>query len=317
MLSDTVATALFQPGNGSTWDAELARDWAVGRFTSQINGLHLYHYTGAEVLGIPTWIAWVYFSGAPAVGNLGRRVRADLVAGGPPASPPPSSDGAAPSDRSSDSITTVSPSPPPPPPAAMRPSRSSQTLARLPLQLLLRTFWRELSPAASSVMLLQTAGAADTPTTTTAAHGTGVQKRKDRTDACQSEAEEESQGQWWQPPLPLQLPRGHHVFLHAVRALWAAHETEAELTRMRELLVRHRNNKAGQRLEVEDAGAMTKTVRAEARSECDCYADDGATLRAICEQRPMLTELSKRDLEIELVRLKGDVEKLRRLSDQL
>jgi hypothetical protein len=52
---------------------------------SQINGLHLYHYTDAEVvLGIPSWIAWVYLSGAPAVGNLGRRLRADLVASSSP-----------------------------------------------------------------------------------------------------------------------------------------------------------------------------------------------------------------------------------------
>jgi hypothetical protein len=261
---------------------------------------------GAEVLGIPTWIAWVYFSGAPAVGNLGRRVRADLVAGGPPASPPPSDGG--PSDRSSDSSTA---SQSPLPPAAMRPSQS-QRLAHLPLLL---SGWRK-PPAAPPVMLLQTAGAADSPTTTTA-HGAGCDERRERalgdgrTNVCPSE--EESQGQWWQPPSL--LPRRHHVLLHAIRALWAANETEAELTKMRELLLRHRNNKAGQR---QAAGAMATTaMRAEARSEYDCYADDGAMLRAICEQRPMLTELSKRDLEIELVRLKGDVEKLRRLSDQL
>ena len=32
----------------------------------------LYHYTAPGLLGIPTWIAWVYACGAPAVGNLSR-----------------------------------------------------------------------------------------------------------------------------------------------------------------------------------------------------------------------------------------------------
>jgi hypothetical protein len=45
----------------------------------QINGLHLYTYSHPDVLGIPSWIMWVYFCGAAAVGNLGRRVRAELV----------------------------------------------------------------------------------------------------------------------------------------------------------------------------------------------------------------------------------------------
>jgi peptidoglycan/LPS O-acetylase OafA/YrhL len=44
-----------------------------------INGLHLYAYTHPAVLGVPTWIAWVYFAGGPAVGNLGRRVSSSLV----------------------------------------------------------------------------------------------------------------------------------------------------------------------------------------------------------------------------------------------
>lgn len=44
-----------------------------------INGLHLYHYTHAQAAGIPLWIPWVYFCGAPAVGNLGRRVSAELL----------------------------------------------------------------------------------------------------------------------------------------------------------------------------------------------------------------------------------------------
>ena len=43
-----------------------------------INVLHLYHYENPDFLGIPSWIAWVYFCGSPAVGNLSRAVRADL-----------------------------------------------------------------------------------------------------------------------------------------------------------------------------------------------------------------------------------------------
>ena len=44
-----------------------------------INWLHLYAYTHPAVLGVPTWIPWVYFAGAPAVGNLGRKVAAQLT----------------------------------------------------------------------------------------------------------------------------------------------------------------------------------------------------------------------------------------------
>ena len=43
-----------------------------------INVLHLYHYTNPDFFGIPSWIAWVYFCGSPAVGNLSRAVRAEL-----------------------------------------------------------------------------------------------------------------------------------------------------------------------------------------------------------------------------------------------
>ena len=45
-----------------------------------INGLHLYHYTAPQLLGVPTWIPWVYAAGGPAVGGLGRRVWAELKA---------------------------------------------------------------------------------------------------------------------------------------------------------------------------------------------------------------------------------------------
>uniref|UniRef100_A0A383W9M4 Uncharacterized protein n=1 Tax=Tetradesmus obliquus TaxID=3088 RepID=A0A383W9M4_TETOB len=43
-----------------------------------INVLQLYHYSHPVVLGVPTWIPWVYFCGGPAVGNLGRRVWSHL-----------------------------------------------------------------------------------------------------------------------------------------------------------------------------------------------------------------------------------------------
>ena len=44
-----------------------------------IQQLHLYHYNHAGPIGVPNWIAWVYFCGSPAVGNLGRKVRAELL----------------------------------------------------------------------------------------------------------------------------------------------------------------------------------------------------------------------------------------------
>jgi hypothetical protein len=43
-----------------------------------INVLGLYQYSHPVVLGVPTWIPWVYFCGGPAVGNLGRRVWSEL-----------------------------------------------------------------------------------------------------------------------------------------------------------------------------------------------------------------------------------------------
>lgn len=44
-----------------------------------INGGHLYEYAHPTFLGIPAWIPFVYFCGAPAVGNLGRAVHARLM----------------------------------------------------------------------------------------------------------------------------------------------------------------------------------------------------------------------------------------------
>lgn len=45
-----------------------------------INVLQLYHYTHADVLGICSWIPWVYLLGAPAVGNLARAIYAARAA---------------------------------------------------------------------------------------------------------------------------------------------------------------------------------------------------------------------------------------------
>lgn len=44
-----------------------------------INVFHLYSYAHPVVLGVPTWVPWVYFCGAPAVGNLGRKVSSSLL----------------------------------------------------------------------------------------------------------------------------------------------------------------------------------------------------------------------------------------------
>jgi hypothetical protein len=44
-----------------------------------INIPNLYSYVHPDVLGIPIWIGWVYFLGAPAVGNLARRLLLDKV----------------------------------------------------------------------------------------------------------------------------------------------------------------------------------------------------------------------------------------------
>lgn len=44
-----------------------------------INILHLYSYTHPVFLGTPSWIAWVYACGGPAVGNLGRKVSSTLL----------------------------------------------------------------------------------------------------------------------------------------------------------------------------------------------------------------------------------------------
>lgn len=37
-----------------------------------VNFLHLYIYLHADILGVDSWIPWVYMCGAPAVGNLAR-----------------------------------------------------------------------------------------------------------------------------------------------------------------------------------------------------------------------------------------------------
>jgi hypothetical protein len=41
----------------------------------------LYSYAHADLPGgLPSWVGWVYAAGGPAVGNLGRRVSASLLA---------------------------------------------------------------------------------------------------------------------------------------------------------------------------------------------------------------------------------------------
>ncbi len=44
-----------------------------------INFGQLYEYMHPQVLGVPTWIPWVYLCGSAAVGNLGRKVSASLL----------------------------------------------------------------------------------------------------------------------------------------------------------------------------------------------------------------------------------------------
>jgi len=44
-----------------------------------INIFHLYHYNHADIAGICSWIPWVYLLGAPAVGNLFRRISIDFL----------------------------------------------------------------------------------------------------------------------------------------------------------------------------------------------------------------------------------------------
>jgi len=44
-----------------------------------IKGGDLYHYAHPDMVGaVPSWIAWVYFAGGPAVGNLARKVAEEL-----------------------------------------------------------------------------------------------------------------------------------------------------------------------------------------------------------------------------------------------
>lgn len=44
-----------------------------------INIPHLYQYTHQDFYGICSWIPWVYFLGAPAVGNLARKIHKDSL----------------------------------------------------------------------------------------------------------------------------------------------------------------------------------------------------------------------------------------------
>ena len=44
-----------------------------------VNVPHLYTYTHADLLGVCSWIPWVYAMGAPAVGNLARKVHTTVT----------------------------------------------------------------------------------------------------------------------------------------------------------------------------------------------------------------------------------------------
>jgi hypothetical protein len=78
-----LALAVFATFDGTAPGAILALATCVGGPLIEVGlinapGLDLYHYTAPDVWGIPTWIAWVYACGGPAVGNLGRMVWAEL-----------------------------------------------------------------------------------------------------------------------------------------------------------------------------------------------------------------------------------------------
>lgn len=77
------AAAHWAAFDGTRQGAGMAALTAVGGPLVEmllINGAHLYHYSHPVLLGTPTWICWVYACGAPAVGNLGRKVSSALLA---------------------------------------------------------------------------------------------------------------------------------------------------------------------------------------------------------------------------------------------
>lgn len=68
--------------DGSTAGFLLAIATAIGGPLAEIfliNVPHLYQYTHADFAGICTWIPWVYFLGASAVGNLARKISSDKL----------------------------------------------------------------------------------------------------------------------------------------------------------------------------------------------------------------------------------------------
>lgn len=81
-LLAAVAAATWAAFDGSRQGLALAALTAIAGPAVEaclINGLHLYHYEHPSFLGIPSWIAFVYACGGPAVGGLGRRVSTELL----------------------------------------------------------------------------------------------------------------------------------------------------------------------------------------------------------------------------------------------
>jgi hypothetical protein len=66
------------PGDCSEIGGGAARPLAPSAYGGGRSSRGLYRYTHPDVAGVPSWVPWVYACGGPAVGNLGRRVWADL-----------------------------------------------------------------------------------------------------------------------------------------------------------------------------------------------------------------------------------------------
>ena len=76
----TMALVGWQLFDGSIAGLWLALATAVAGPAAElflVNVPGLYSYTHGDLYGICSWIPWVYFLGAPAVGNLARRVQRD------------------------------------------------------------------------------------------------------------------------------------------------------------------------------------------------------------------------------------------------
>ena len=82
LLLAAAAIAQWAVFDGSRQGAGMAALTAVAGPAVEVALIHLglYSYSHPQLFGpIPTWIAWVYAAGGPAVGNLGRKVSAKLL----------------------------------------------------------------------------------------------------------------------------------------------------------------------------------------------------------------------------------------------